>query len=430
MIIIKLLTIASVLMLFSNCNENNLENDSKNDLEEENLKGRVRSVVEKSYDAEEKFGEAIKTELYQQKDYYFNEQGDFTEERHRLSRSNPDYFSYGETIFQYDQQGNIIEKKSEWISSGFFGEIKHKYTYKYDNIGNKMEENYYNSEGELSSKEVYKYDGRGNKMEKNWYNSKGELKSKYTYKYDGKGNKTEENSYNSERKLSSKKVCKYDSKGNKTEEIEYNSEGKIEEKYVYVYDKKGNEIESNKYGADGKLEYKYISRYDSKGNKAEEIKYNSDNTISNERAYKYDKRGNMIEVYGKGYYSNGKLKYSDLTKYDEKGNTILSESTEIKEVPENKGLYYNPLVSLEEQEVIYVYHDTETEKKSYVYDENNNIIEECFYTNYLLGSEIMNEDGFSVSYIYQFDNKENWIIRKTLEKGNISTIIEREIEYY
>src|SRR5690554_7515797 len=103
----KLLAIVSILMLFSGCTKNK----NQTDLQKENLKGKVRRVIENSYGTEEKFGEVIKTDQYEQKEFYFNEQGYFTQKKERLNY--PDYFSYNTETFKYDQQENIIEKRFE-----------------------------------------------------------------------------------------------------------------------------------------------------------------------------------------------------------------------------------------------------------------------------------------------------------------------------
>jgi hypothetical protein len=65
-----------------------------------------------------------------------------------------------------------------------------KKTYKYDEKGNKIEENIYNDDGSLAFKKTYKYDEKGNKIESNKYNADGSLSPKYTitYKYDIMGN--------------------------------------------------------------------------------------------------------------------------------------------------------------------------------------------------------------------------------------------------
>ena len=96
-----------------------------------------------------------------------------------------------------------------------FGEIQngslyYKYTFKYDEKGNEIERNRYNSDGSLRSKYTFKYDEKGNKIEYNSYNSDGSLLSKYTYKYDEKGNEIEYNSYNSDGSIDEETTYKYE----------------------------------------------------------------------------------------------------------------------------------------------------------------------------------------------------------------------------
>jgi hypothetical protein len=68
-----------------------------------------------------------------------------------------------------------------------------KYTYKYDDKGNKIEKNKYNPNGTLFDKTlhhkyIYKYDEKGNKIEKNECNLDKTLRPVYIYKYDDYGN--------------------------------------------------------------------------------------------------------------------------------------------------------------------------------------------------------------------------------------------------
>ena len=107
-----------------------------------------------------------------------------------------------------------------------------------------------------------KYDEKGNEIESNGYNSDGSLDYKYTYKYDEKGNKIEWNSYKSDGSLNYKFTYKYDEKGNEIEWNSYNSDGSLDYKYTYKYDEKGNEIESNRYKSDGSLNYKFTYKYE------------------------------------------------------------------------------------------------------------------------------------------------------------------------
>ena len=183
-----ILAILSVLRLVS-CKQS----EKKNDLTEENLKGKVKSIKETLYEAVDKFGQI-------EKGNWFN-----------------NYFTI------YDKKGNIIEE-NDYDSDG---SLNSKTTYKYDEKGNKIEENDYDSDGRLDSKTTYKYDEKGNTIEKNYYSySDGRLDSKITYKYNEKGNTIEENDYYySDGRLDSKTTYKYkyeyDKNNNWTQKIQY-----------------------------------------------------------------------------------------------------------------------------------------------------------------------------------------------------------------
>ena len=215
-----ILAILSVLRLVS-CKQS----EKKNDLTEENLKGKVKSIKETLYEAVDKFGQI-------EKGNWFN-----------------NYFTI------YDKKGNIIE------------------------------ENDYDSDGSLNSKTTYKYDEKGNKIEENDYDSDGRLDSKTTYKYDEKGNIIEENHYDSDGRLDSKTTYKYDEKGNTIEKNYYSySDGRLDSKITYKYNEKGNTIEENDYYySDGRLDskttYKYKYEYDKNNNWTQKIQYR--NTIPN-----------------------------------------------------------------------------------------------------------------------------------------------------
>jgi hypothetical protein len=151
----------------------------KTDLDEKGLKGKVKSVEEIKHNAVVKFGEATKGE------------------------------KMSSFLFKYDEKGNLIER-NEYNSDN---SLKIKTTYKYDEKGNRIGLNQYNSAGSLNSKETYKYDEKGNRIELNWYISDGSL---YTCKYDEKGNWIEGNFYNSNGSLYRRGIAeyKYDNKGN------------------------------------------------------------------------------------------------------------------------------------------------------------------------------------------------------------------------
>lgn len=134
-----ILATLSVLCLVS-CNQS----EKKNDLTEENLKGKVKSITENTYEAVDKFGQI--------------EKGDV-----------------------------LVDSSAVYTDDGHFKIYNEK--------GNKIEENYYNSNGSLIYKNTYKYDEKGNNIEKNNYDSNGRLDSKYTYEYDKNNNWTQRIEY-------------------------------------------------------------------------------------------------------------------------------------------------------------------------------------------------------------------------------------------
>ena len=95
------------------------QNTKKNDLEKMNLYGNVKTFTETRYDAIMKFGEAIK------------------------------------------------EAQT------------YRFYYSFNNKGNKIELNTFNSDGSLDTKVIYKYDDKDNLIELNRYNPDGSLETKY-----------------------------------------------------------------------------------------------------------------------------------------------------------------------------------------------------------------------------------------------------------
>ena len=118
------------------------------------------------------------------------------------------------------------------------------------------------------------------------------MSSKNTYKYDEKGNKIEENRYTTWSGLGCSNATGYKSSGDKQD-----ADGSLESKITNKYDDKGNMIEENYYNADGSLYSKYTSKYDEKGNKIEYNEYNADGSLESKRTnnYEFDATGNWIK---------------------------------------------------------------------------------------------------------------------------------------
>jgi len=91
------------------------------------------------------------------------------------------------TTFKYDAKGNMIERIEIYLSS----KSETKTTFKNDEFGRMIEE-----KSSDSYKTTYKYDNNGYMIEKAvWVTAKGKIETKYTYKYDAKGNLSEMSEY-------------------------------------------------------------------------------------------------------------------------------------------------------------------------------------------------------------------------------------------
>jgi len=234
----------------------------KNDLDKMNLKGKVKSIKEVSYKA------LVKSE--------------------KIVKGKKERFqSYDEMdkLFMFNEQGNEIERK-EFYSEGSLNE---RYTKLYNKEGNLLETVVYNADGSFFYRATYIYDENNRCIE-----CKG-AESKWIYKYNELGNLIEEYKYYIlGDEMENKKTYEYDKNNNKISESSY-SEDSLDYKWTYKYDENKKLIEFNE-GTDGVFNYKWIYKYDKKGNLIEEDKY-SFGLLQTKSIYKYDfdKRGNWIK---------------------------------------------------------------------------------------------------------------------------------------
>lgn len=160
---------------------------------------------------------------------------------------------------------------------------------------------------------VYKFDENGNKIEENNFNSKGQLHYKLIYKYNEKGNLFESSSLPN-KYGKSKQTYHYNTKGKLTKINYYRNEKFFMEDY-YQYDDKGNLIDYSSWTADPKkLQWQTHFKYNEQGNLIEKEHHRSENN-SYVETFKYDDKGNII-IIEKG--ADEKTTYV----YDEKNNVI------------------------------------------------------------------------------------------------------------
>jgi hypothetical protein len=184
-----------------------------------------------------------------------------------------------------DSASNKTAKKTDLEEAGLKGKVKSVEQLEYLAV-------VVNEFGEIVNKgrfynmTLIKYNEKGNKFEENIYNSGKQS----VYKYDEKGNMIEENTYNADGSLSRNRTFKYDEKGNMIKENRNNYDTRLFESFIRKYDKKGNIIESNSCHYDGSLRDKAIYKYDEKGNKIEE------NIGYAKTEYTYDDNDNWTEI--------------------------------------------------------------------------------------------------------------------------------------
>jgi len=283
---ITVINVLVILILMSSYSYIKKEN---NDLSEFNLKGKVKSIREYTYENIDNVGDIQNNKPNGKFVLCYNIKGNLTKR--------DSYHSDGRLvvnhIYKYDNDGFLIERIVFTL-----GEMDFGYTFKYDDKGNEIESTSYNSDGNLDYTIIFKYDINGNLVEKIRYNSNGKFEEKSKYTYDDKD-------------------IKMDGIW-----IMYNSDGGIELKTVYKYDDRGNEIEINLYQTDGSITEKHKQNFDDNGNIIESISFYPNGNIYSKDTYEFDNNGNQIEM--NSYNSNSENVKNDTTEYeyDENENWI------------------------------------------------------------------------------------------------------------
>ncbi|MFK8271821.1 hypothetical protein [Capnocytophaga stomatis] len=233
----KIILLAITAISLIGCNSNKENNDWKRD----NLKGRVKSINIRFYEAIEKFGQIEKGERFEQ------------DELNKFTR--------------YNKEGN----KEEEIFYNRDESLKGTVKYKYDNKGNTSELIFYFNDGTSLLGTKYKYDEKGNKIEENNYQTDGEIDSKVTFLYDNKNNLIEKNEYMSDGSLKYRWKYTYN-KGFNTEIKVYGSNGDFRGQMTFSYNEKGDVLEENQKGKNYEMRMVYKD-YDLHSNWTRQIWY-------------------------------------------------------------------------------------------------------------------------------------------------------------
>jgi hypothetical protein len=268
------------------------DNKCKCDLDNDNLKGRVKQLREEQ-----------KTEPVP---------GD-TAPRGRANE-NP----YAYSVWTYNEQGNLKEK------------------------------NYYDDKGRLAHQEKTTYDEHGQKTEgvtSTLVNGKLQKTEQYLYV---RGKLAENLQFNTE-KIKTRQV-KYDGDGNAYQSITFNAGGSVDRKTdsKFIQDSAGRVVEEDVYANDTMYTGKTTYKYDQMGNQSEVANYNRRDIVTYKRVITntYDSTGRLIGSVEDYIKVGGILRFSlkIVYKYDAAGNRNEEDSYTIKgriEQPGNVRLYEN-----------------------------------------------------------------------------------------
>jgi hypothetical protein len=256
------------------------------------------------------------------------------------------YLGTGVEIYDFEN-GNLISEKYYENNSLLFGT-----NLKYDNRGNLIESSEYSNNKNLKRKagkpsfiETYQYNVQGQQTVYTMDNISGDIYHKWIYKYDSSGNKIEEGSCENYKGLKHPTDCNYKS----LHGYQYNTKNQLIKKYdignwsphntetIYQYDENGNEIDVTGYYITNYkvLGYHYVYQYDELGNKTREEEKTGDYLKVGVEEYKYQtmKYDSCRNIIQQEYYVSKEKQVKEICfvyLYDNFGNWIKREKYEGK----------------------------------------------------------------------------------------------------
>jgi hypothetical protein len=241
------------ILMFISCSTKQIINDLNN----EKIKGNVKTIVEIVYNGSLKFGD-------------FQKQGYKNVKRRTFNRF-----------------GNVIEEFETGLN---LKQIK-----KYNEKELLIEIIAHNSNGSLFGITRYKYDDKNRLIEQSEIGEKDTLISKSILKYNDKGNQEELSSYKSDGLLYDKVILKYDEKDRVIEQTYHFSPTNSDTKTILIY-KDIDTIIEMKYMTNGGLDQKTIYKRDKNKNVIGIDVYNSYENLIKKTTYKYDNLNHLILI--------------------------------------------------------------------------------------------------------------------------------------
>jgi hypothetical protein len=194
-LLFNIILVSAVSLLVISCSNENV----RNSLAEQNLKGKVRSLTETTYSVDDSG---------------------------KINDSN----FIEEVYYQYNTRGNTVEELHYWPDS-----VSDLITFKYDLKGRKVEKRWKDSNDYIDEVTTFRYDKKGNNIERRRSETDGSLLKKAAFKYDAFGNKTEEVNISFDDSTHERKTFRYDKDNNMIEEFSYISDDSVVHQYRYKY---------------------------------------------------------------------------------------------------------------------------------------------------------------------------------------------------
>jgi hypothetical protein len=362
---------------------------TKTDAEDDDLKGKVKSLHEAAYKAADKFGE-LKTgdALYDRILSIFDDRGNKIENYFYADES---YFN-GKEEYTFDDKGRRVG----WIKYNDAGVETDRWVAKYDDDDFLLEQSMTCSDTLVNWRQVFRYDKKGNRVEMIKYNHEGQSVERWRYQYNRYNLLREQTVYNANGSMANIEEYKYDERGNRTEWSKRTMGGASSGKWFAKYDKKNRLVEHNMVDSSGGFFSKESWIYDERGNNIAYCNYLSDDSLDYEFLYRYDNENRIVE---KSYIANGATVYSETYKYDLAGNHTEWNWKNAK--------------------------GRVCAKKTWRYDKYKNLIEEVEYNS--AGGIKSKAD-----YKFKYDAQGNWIEKITFSGKTASPklIFKRTITYH
>ena len=132
----------------------------------------------------------------------------------------------------YERNKNGFSEKG--VRKGKLEKVQSLWTYQYDSINNLVEVRTYDSQNNLINTQFNKYDRKGNHTQMLLVNHNQQTVWKYIYRYNDIGQKIEELKYKPNGGLKNRQIYSYDRRGNESEQIKSNVNGSYT-KIISVY---------------------------------------------------------------------------------------------------------------------------------------------------------------------------------------------------